>query len=146
MDLVRWLSKVSFAINNFTIKAFNWLYYNKVKERVSKQKVTIDSFFYPLDAIGNWNCIYGINGFTQYQFILPIDTSYEGLGEILKEISNSGKGSFIAVLKLYGKANDNYLSFPLEGYSLALDFKIERDLFDLLDKLDEIVVKNKGRI
>jgi len=136
----------SFTINNFTIKAFNWLYYNKVKERVSKQKVTIDSFFYPLDAIGNWNCIYGINGFTQYQFILPIDTSYEGLGEILKEISNSGKGSFIAVLKLYGKANDNYLSFPLEGYSLALDFKIERDLFDLLDKLDEIVVRNKGRI
>ena len=136
----------SFAINNFTIKAFNWLYYNKVKERVSKQKVTIDSFFYPLDAIGNWNCIYGINGFTQYQFILPIETSYEGLLEILKVISNSGKGSFIAVLKLYGKANDNYLSFPLEGYSLALDFKIERDLFDLLDKLDEIVVRYKGRI
>ena len=50
------------------------------------------------------------------------------------------------MLKLYGKANDNYLSFPMEGYSLALDFKIEKGLFDLLNKLDEIVVKYKGRI
>ena len=50
------------------------------------------------------------------------------------------------MLKLYGKANDNWLSFPIEGYSLALDFKIEKSLFDLLDKLDEIVVKHKGRI
>jgi FAD/FMN-containing dehydrogenase len=72
--------------------------------------------------------------------------SYEGLKEILTVISNSRKGSFLAVLKLYGKANDNWLSFPIEGYSLALDFKIDKDLFSLLDTLDEIVVKYKGRI
>ncbi len=136
----------SFALNNWSVRAFNWLYYGKVKERVSKQKVDIDTFFYPLDAIGHWNRIYGKNGFTQYQFILPKETSYEGLEEILTTISKSGKGSFLAVLKLYGKANENYLSFPIEGYSLALDFKIEKGLFDLLDKLDEIVVKYKGRI
>jgi FAD/FMN-containing dehydrogenase len=52
----------------------------------------------------------------------------------------------LAVLKLYGKANKNYLSFPIEGYSLALDFKIEKSLFALLDKLDKIVLKYKGRI
>ena len=77
---------------------------------------------------------------------MPKETSYEGLEEILTAISKSGKGSFLAVLKLYGKANENYLSFPIEGYSLALDFKIEKGLFDLLDKLDEIVVKYNGRI
>ncbi len=136
----------SFALNSWSVKAFNWLYYGKVKERVSKQKVDIDTFFYPLDAIGHWNRIYGKNGFTQYQFILPKESSYEGLEEILTAISNSGKGSFLAVLKLYGKANDNWLSFPIEGYSLALDFKIEKGLFDLLDQLDEIVVKYEGRI
>ena len=136
----------SFALNNWSVRAFNWLYYGKVKERVSKQRVDIDTFFYPLDAIGHWNRIYGKNGFTQYQFILPKETSYEGLEEILTAISNSGKGSFLAVLKLYGKANDNWLSFPIEGYSLALDFKIEKGLFELLDKLDEIVVKHQGRI
>jgi decaprenylphospho-beta-D-ribofuranose 2-oxidase len=136
----------SFPLNNWSVRVFNWLYYGKAKEGVSKQRVDIDTFFYPLDAIGNWNRIYGKNGFTQYQFILPKETSYEGLEKILGVISKSGKGSFLAVLKLYGKANDNWLSFPLEGYSLALDFKIEKDLFGLLDKLDEIVVKYRGRI
>jgi FAD/FMN-containing dehydrogenase len=113
---------------------------------VSRQSVNIDTFFYPLDATGHWNRIYGKNGFTQYQFILPKETSYEGLHEILNTISVSGKGSFLAVLKLYGQVNNNWLSFPMEGYSLALDFKIEKGLFELLDRLDKIVLKYKGRI
>jgi decaprenylphospho-beta-D-ribofuranose 2-oxidase len=136
----------SFALNNLTVKAFNWLYYNKAKSGISCQKVDLDTFFYPLDSINNWNRIYGKPGFTQYQFILPKDVSYDGLFEILKTISKSGKGSFLAVLKLYGKANNNYLSFPLEGYSLALDFKMEKGLFELLTKLDEIVLRYGGRI
>lgn len=136
----------SFALNTLSVKAFNWLYYAKAKEGISKQKIGIDTFFYPLDSIGNWNRIYGKNGFTQYQFILPKEHSFTGLQEILAKISDSGKGSFLAVLKLYGKANENYLSFPMEGYSLALDFKIEDGLFELLESLDEIVVKYGGRI
>lgn len=136
----------SFALNTLSVKAFNWLYYKKAPSGISKQRVSIDSFFYPLDAIYNWNRIYGKNGFTQYQFILPKEKSFEGLQEILQTIANSGKGSFLAVLKLYGKANENYLSFPIEGYSLALDFKIEKGLFKLLNKLDEIVLEYGGRI
>ena len=136
----------SFALNNLSVKAFNALYYGKAKSGESSQKVGIDSFFYPLDAISHWNRIYGKNGFTQYQFILPKEASFEGLGKILTKISDSGKGSFLAVLKLYGKENENYLSFPIEGYSLALDFKIEPSLFALLDSLDEIVNEYGGRI
>ncbi len=135
-----------FALNSWSVRAFNMLYYGRVKEKISKQRVDIDTFFYPLDAIGDWNRIYGKRGFTQYQFILPKESSFEGLQRILKEISNSGKGSFLAVLKLYGKANNNWLSFPMEGYSLALDFKIESGLFELLDRLDRIVVEYGGRI
>ncbi len=136
----------SFILNRFSVQTFNKLYYGKVRKGVSHQKVGIDSFFYPLDAIGHWNRIYGKNGFTQYQFILPKAASYEGLQKVLKTIADSGKGSFLAVLKLYGPANDNYLSFPMQGYSLALDFKIETGLFELLDRLDEIVVEHGGRI
>jgi FAD/FMN-containing dehydrogenase len=136
----------SFALNNLSVRAFNYLYYAKAKDGISKQKVTIDTFFYPLDAIGEWNKIYGKNGFTQYQFILPKHNSYEGLKEILHKISSSLKGSFLAVLKLYGKENKNYLSFPMEGYSLALDFKIEDGIFELLDSLDAVVLKYGGRI
>lgn len=135
-----------FALSIWSVRAFNRLYYGKVRKRISTQKVDIDGFFYPLDAIGHWNRIYGKQGFTQYQFILPKEHSYQGLEEVLKAIAGSGKGSFLAVLKLHGKANENYLSFPMEGYSLALDFKIEKGVFELLDKLDETVVKHSGRI
>jgi decaprenylphospho-beta-D-ribofuranose 2-oxidase len=135
----------SFVLNNFTVKSFNSLYYAKVRKLVSQQKVGIDNFFYPLDAIGNWNRIYGKNGFTQYQFVLPLEKSYEGLEKILSKIAASGKGSFLAVLKLFGKANANWLSFPMEGYTLALDFKIEPGLFELLNELDKIVLQHDGR-
>lgn len=136
----------SFVLSNFTVKSFNFLYYNKVRDKITEQQVDMDSFFYPLDSIENWNRIYGKNGFSQYHFILPKQTSFYGLEEILKTISDAGKGSFLAVLKLYGKANENYLSFPLEGYSVALDFKIEKGIFEFLDTLDEIVLKYGGRI
>ena len=140
------LNFISFLLNKWSISTFNWIYYNRVKKGTTKQIVGFDSFFYPLDSIRGWNLIYGKNGFTQYQFILPKASSYEGLKEILLAISESRKGSFLSVLKLYGEANENYLSFPMKGYSLALDFKIEKGLFKLLDELDEIVVKYKGRI
>lgn len=136
----------SFFLNRLSVKAFNLLYYAKVRKKISNQIVDIDTFFYPLDKINHWNKIYGKKGFVQYQFILPKQNSFIGLEAILKAIANSGKGSFLAVLKLYGQENNNYLSFPLEGYSLALDFKIEKGLFELLDKLDKIVLKYEGRI
>jgi len=77
-----------------SVRAFNWLYYGKVRERVSQSQVDIDSFFYPLDALHNWNRIYGKGGFTQYQFILPKEQSFQGLKKILAKIADSGKGSF----------------------------------------------------
>ena len=136
----------SFVLNTQSVKIFNWLYYNKSSFKNHTQKVDMNSFFYPLDAVKDWNKIYGKNGFTQYQFILPKEKSFEGLHEILNTIAINGKGSFLAVLKLYGKENSNYLSFPMEGYSLALDFKIESGLFDFLKSLDKIVLKYHGRI
>ena len=136
----------SLFLNTLSIRLFNFLYYKKVRQKISRQKVDIDTFFYPLDKIDNWNRIYGKNGFIQYQFILPLAASFEGLKEVLSLISASGKGSFLAVLKLHGAANNNYLSFPMEGYSLALDFKMQKGLFKLLDSLDEVVMKHSGRI
>ncbi len=136
----------SWILNNISVKTFNAFYYNKISGNLATQQVSIDAFFYPLDALQNWNRIYGKAGFTQYQFILPKAQSYEGLHAILTAIAASGKGSFLAVLKLYGPANKNYLSFPMEGYSLALDFKIEPGLFELLDTLDTLVLQYGGRI
>ena len=137
----------NFVLNSLTVKVFNLLYYFK---QFSKKKVFItnyNTFFYPLDSIGNWNMIYGNKGFIQYQFVIPKEISKDAIKEVLIEISRSGQGSFLAVLKLFGKKNEKaYNSFPIEGYTLALDFKVNKKLLQLVPKLDEIVLKYGGRI
>ncbi len=136
----------SFALNPLSIKIFNTLYYNRVSEGTSEDIVDYNTFFYPLDSILNWNRIYGKNGFVQYQFVLPRETSKQAMPEILKLIADAGSGSFLAVLKLFGKEDKGFLSFPREGYTLALDFPASAKTFTLLNKLDEMVHKAEGRI
>lgn len=134
----------SFCLNNFTIKAFNTVYYYK-HTNGSESLIPYEPFFYPLDSVLNWNKMYGKNGFLQYQFVLPLEKSYEGLNEVLNKISQFKSGSFLAVLKLFGKQK-NSLSFPEEGYTLALDFPVKKGIFEFLDALDQIVLKYKGKI
>ena len=136
----------SFLINTYTIKIFNFLYYNLQYQKIKKTKMNLNKFFYPLDRLNRWDNLYGKNGFMQYQFIIPKTQSFQGIKEILKFISLEKIDSFLAVLKLYGPENENYLSFPLMGYLLAIDFKITKDLNIFLKKLDRIVLKYDGRI
>jgi FAD/FMN-containing dehydrogenase len=136
----------AFLLNQTTISAFNALYYNKTLQAKSTRHIAYEPFFYPLDALANWNRLYGKSGFVQYQFVLPKLSGEIGLREILERIANSGKGSFLAILKVFGKANQNLLSFPMEGYTLALDFKVEPNLFGLLNGLDKLVLKYGGRL
>lgn len=134
----------SFVLNQFTVKAFNFLYYGKNFKREINNVVSYEPFFYPLDAILHWNRGYGKKGFVQYQFVLPLE-SKQGLVEILNKISDKGMGSFLAVLKVFGK-QDDLISFPTEGYTLALDFPVRKGLFEFLDELDQVVLKYGGRL
>ncbi|MEJ7735783.1 MAG: FAD-binding oxidoreductase [Chitinophagaceae bacterium] len=134
----------SFVLNKYTISAFNFLYYSKNLKREIDNTVHYEPFFYPLDAILHWNRGYGKKGFVQYQFVVPIDKK-QGLGQILNRISEKGMGSFLAVLKKFGR-HDSTISFPIEGYTLALDFPIRKGLFEFLNELDEIVLQFGGRI
>jgi len=77
---------------------------------------------------------------------VPKKVGLEGISKIIKKISSFGKGSFLAVLKTAGPYNGNYLSFPMEGYTLALDFPISKDLFAFLDELDEVILQYGGRL
>jgi decaprenylphospho-beta-D-ribofuranose 2-oxidase len=121
----------SIVLNRITVRLFNELYYQIHPTTKKNRIVDIDSFFYPLDSIHNWNRIYGRSGFVQYQFVLPRERSKEGLVEILKTITRRGTASFLSVLKLFGKQND-IISFPMEGYTLALDFPVRSGLFPFL--------------
>jgi decaprenylphospho-beta-D-ribofuranose 2-oxidase len=133
-------------MNHGTIQAFNTLYYNRVRLPKITRTTCYEPFFYPLDKLSQWNRLYGKPGFTQYQFVLPKEVGLRGMRSILERIAASGRGSFLAVLKAFGKANQNLLSFPLEGYTLALDFKAEPAVFDLLNELDKLVLDYGGRL
>jgi decaprenylphospho-beta-D-ribofuranose 2-oxidase len=134
-----------FALNSLSIKAFNALYYKKFGKGVKRNVVHYNPFFYPLDAVNNWNRIYGKRGFTQYQFVLPKESSREGMPAILARIAEEGLGSFLAVLKLFGE-QEGLLSFPQEGYTLALDFPISKKLLIFLQTLDDMVLYYGGRL
>ncbi len=140
VDLPHWV------LNRWSMRAFNTLYYNKSPRRPEPGIVDLDGFFYPLDALLEWNRIYGRAGFTQYQCVLPKQAGRQGMRQLLATIQKSGFGSFLAVLKLFGGGDVGLLSFPLEGYTLALDFPVRPPTLSLLHELDAIVAGHGGRL
>ena len=137
----------SVVINKYGIQAFNALYYGKQRQKAKRKVVHFNRFFFPLDAITDWNNLYGKEGFLQYQMVIPYDYSTIALGEIISKIHQSKAFCTLAVLKKFGDANPHSpLSFPLNGYTLALDFKRSPAVFELLELLDDIVSNYEGRI
>lgn len=136
----------SFILNNWTVAAFNALYFRDgARNAVNPVLVPAHPYFFPLDAIGSWNRIYGRRGFVQHQSVLPVKNADGTLAEMLDRIAKRGGSSFLAVLKKLG-AGSGSLSFPMPGYTLALDIPIVRDTFSFLDELDKLVVAAGGRL
>lgn len=138
----------SFLLNTFTVKAFNELYYRSQIGKTKRQTTFYDPFFYPLDAILEWNRLYGRPGFLQYQFVVPYASDRGAIKEILRQISASGVLSFLAVLKVFGDVKSpGMLSFPRPGVTLALDFPFRgRPTLALMDRLDQVVRANGGAL
>lgn len=136
----------SWSLNQLTVAAFNAFYYGKHPKHV-RQLVDIDTFFYPLDAILKWNRIYGKPGMAQYQFLIPPKYGYEGIKAVLEAIAQTGRASFLAVLKKFGSVPERApLSFPTAGYFIALDFPIGNgQILEEMKKWDELVLKYEGR-
>ncbi len=134
----------SFLLNNLSISIFNNIYFN-LNKRDSDSYVDWDTYFYPLDSIGNWNRLYGKRGFFQFQCVLPNESSEEGYIKILSVIQKKTSGSFLAVLKQFGSGNKS-LSFPKEGFTLALDFKAIKKNIKAANELTKIVNDLGGKI
>ncbi len=135
------------TLNPLSIKLFNQAYYHKQLAKRKYVKQGFNPFFYPLDAVDNWNRLYGSQGLLQYQCILPVDKIDE-LKTLFDMIAKSGQGSFLAVLKRFGDIpSPGLLSFPFEGYTLSLDFRnIGQKARELFDELDKVVLKAGGRL
>jgi len=133
-------------INRATLRAFNAAYFHR--NRAGRSLQHYEPYFFPLDAIGNWNRIYGPRGFLQYQCVVPMADANASLSALLGKIRSGGTGSFLAVLKVFGdRPAAGILSFPRAGTTLALDFpNLGQATLDLLERLDDIVVAAGGAV
>jgi decaprenylphospho-beta-D-ribofuranose 2-oxidase len=135
-----------FVLNSWSMKAFNTLYYNRQLRHRAESIVHYDPFFYPLDAVGRWNRIYGRGGFLQYQFAIPFTDGQEIVAEILRRIAARRCASFLAVLKTFGPQEEGLLAFPIPGYTLALDISLRQPgIIPFLRELNKTVVRAGGR-
>ncbi|HKP62930.1 MAG TPA: FAD-binding oxidoreductase, partial [Polyangiales bacterium] len=105
-----------------------------------------DAFVYPLDILNYWNRGYGSRGFTQYQFVIPFADGLNRMRAILDTIMTSGELPFLNVFKRFGKESGGVLSFPCEGYTLAIDFPIRQNTVALVRRLDAMVLEAGGRV
>lgn len=134
-----------FLLGPLSVAAFNELYFRSARAGTSLS--SYGPFFFPLDAIGRWNRLYGRRGFVQYQALLPRDAAGEGCRRILEEISRERAASFLAVLKTTGAEGRGLLSFPKPGVTLGLDIPNTGDrLRSLARRLDEVLLRYGGRL
>lgn len=136
----------SFVINRYSVGLFNELYYRHSKQYAGTSLVHFDPYFFPLDRVMAWNRLYGRRGFVQYQCVLPKSESPAGIAALLECVRQAGHCSPLAVLKLFGPEGEGLMSFPMEGYTLSLDFPMRRGTPDLLNALNRITHDHGGRI
>jgi FAD/FMN-containing dehydrogenase len=135
-------------VNSLSLKPFNWAYFHSKKREEGYAIRHYESFFYPLDSIKEWNRMYGPKGFYQYQCVVPNNGRRQSIQALLNEISRSGRGSFLSVLKTFGqRVGCGMLSFPQPGVTLALDFPNHGEkTLSLFANLDSIVSEFGGRL
>lgn len=135
-----------FVLNSWSVRAFNETYFRRIPTAGRERDLAYADFLYPLDAIADWNRLYGKRGFYQFQCVLPRESGERGLPRLLERIAGSGKASFLAVLKTLGGSGPGHLSFPMKGYTLALDFPRRNGVEELLDDLERTTLDHGGRI
>lgn len=135
-------------MNKNTVRAFNSIYYSSQVRKNINRVVHYDRFFFPLDVLHEWNRLYGKCGFLQYQCVVPCNEAQTSIREILSRVARSGQGSFLTVLKNFGRMlSPGLLSFPRPGTTLALDFPYRGEkTLKLLEDFDEIVRECKGAV
>ena len=133
------------ALSRPIVRMFNEAYFRRVPQSGRTTVKPISAPFFPLDKIHNWNRLYGKRGFHQFQCVVPLAQA-DSLRAMLERIANSGLASPLAVLKRMGEGRAGYLSFPMEGYTLAVDFPNRRGVGELVQALEASTREAGGRI
>ncbi len=135
-------------INRWSLGAFNRLYRHRALSRTGSTAVDFTSFFFPLDAVGRWNRLYGPGGLRQHQSVVPLVAAERTFAAMLEETHRARQGSFLTVLKLFAdRPAAGLMSFPMAGATLTLDFPYLGARTDaLLDRLDALTIDAGGRV
>jgi FAD/FMN-containing dehydrogenase len=140
------LTMPHWLLGRATVRAFNAAYYHRHIGRVRRAVVHPKSFFYPLDFLGKWYRLYGQRGFAQYQCVLPNAPANSGVRRLLELVSKAGAASCLGVIKDCGAEGEGLLSFPKPGISIAMDLSMRASTRTLVDRMNELVVAEGGRI
>lgn len=134
-------------LSRLTARAFNELWFRRAPARRAGELQPIEAFFYPLDGVDRWNTVYGSRGFLQWQCVIPFDND-RVLRQVIEAIVDAPVPATLAVLKRFGAASLAPLSFPLPGWTLAVDFPAVRgpEFAAFLDALDLQIAEAGGRL
>ncbi|MCP3977928.1 MAG: FAD-binding oxidoreductase [bacterium] len=137
----------SWLLGPWSMRWFNRAYYHINSRRGTRRVVHPESFFHPLDAVADWNRLYGRAGFVQYQCVIPREADRRVHRSFFECLTRLGGASFLSVIKDCGETGRGILSFPMPGISIALDIPMRGDATrELVDRLNEIVIGARGRI
>jgi decaprenylphospho-beta-D-ribofuranose 2-oxidase len=136
----------NWVLDPLTTQLFNTAYYWQHTRRHARRVLSPEPFFYPLDAVLEWNRVYGPRGFTQYQCVLPRAAGSAAVREFMQRLTRLGGASPLCVIKDCGPEGKGLLSFPLEGTSIAIDMAVSADTQRIVDSLNEFVIAAGGRI
>lgn len=136
----------SFTLNRLTLRLMNTLVYRGHVRRSKRGITHPEDVFYPLDKILSWNRAYGKKGFTQFQCVLPESAGIEAARRFLTLLKSLKAASFFCVIKDCGAQGQGMLSFPMPGISIALDIPARGNIQGTIDRLNEAVLEEGGRI
>jgi decaprenylphospho-beta-D-ribofuranose 2-oxidase len=127
------------------VRTFNSLLWSR-NRRVRERPLDAAAQLFPLDSVAGWNRLYGRRGLIQYQFAVP--RGEEWLPRCLLEMLRArGLPMYLAALKRLGSGSGGMLSFPIEGWTVAVDIPAGAPgLAAELDRADRMLVSAGGRL
>jgi decaprenylphospho-beta-D-ribofuranose 2-oxidase len=126
------------------VQALNSAYW--MMPRPETTPVPLGRFLHPLDAVSGWPRLYGSAGFLQHQCAIPHGRE-DALRAVIEAFVGGPVTPALAVLKRLGPAGEGMLSFPIEGWTLAVDLPAaDPAVYRLLDEVDSLVAEASGRV